>query len=56
MDKREIMLDILNDCETMNIDYILCQIEKHKDILTKEDLVKIFTHYNQYKKGWENIY
>ena len=51
MTKREIMLDILNDCETMSIDYILCQVDKHKDILSMEDLIKIFTYYNQFRKG-----
>ena len=51
MNKREIMLDILNDCENMSLDYILCQVDKNKDILSMEDLIKIFTYYNQYRKG-----
>ena len=25
--------------------------DKHKDILSMEDLIKIFTYYNQFRKG-----
>lgn len=51
MDKREIVLSILDSCEYMTLDYIIQQIEDNLDKLTKEDIVRIITYRNQFNKS-----
>lgn len=45
MDKRELMNDLLDDTQFMCLSYILNKMQNNIEILSKEDIIKVFNFY-----------